>query len=316
MPNHMIEGFIQGPQGAAPALFNLYTSCQPEHGIGDDKSFDQAKLAVESRAYPIFRYNPDEGPLPEECFDLDGNPSMIEDWPTYTLKYREGGVEKSMELPMTFADFAMTEIRFRKHFRMSRRPTPGTRTWCRSRSSSTCQRTSARGLFPYLWSVESSKQQLTRLLVAEPMVRSCEDRREFWTMLRAIARSPTRPRPSTADLGAKGPPGRGGSNSPRNLMQLDRRGNDGEAGAGLAAARRRHRREEPGRRGRPGRLAEAGVRRPGRRGRWITWRRGSIPRSARSCDECINLNPKIFALQRGQESRHQGRLDADPTRTW
>ena len=41
-------------------MFNIYTPCQPEHGIGDDKSFDQAKLAVESRAYPIFRYDPEE----------------------------------------------------------------------------------------------------------------------------------------------------------------------------------------------------------------------------------------------------------------
>ena len=35
-PSHMIEGFIQGLQARRPALFNLYTSCQPEHGIGDD----------------------------------------------------------------------------------------------------------------------------------------------------------------------------------------------------------------------------------------------------------------------------------------
>ena len=57
--NHMIEGFIQGLMARRPALFNLYTSCQPEHGIGDDMGHHQAKLAVESRAYPLFRYNPD-----------------------------------------------------------------------------------------------------------------------------------------------------------------------------------------------------------------------------------------------------------------
>ena len=37
-PSHMIEGFIQGLKARRPALFNLYTSCQPEHGIGDDMS--------------------------------------------------------------------------------------------------------------------------------------------------------------------------------------------------------------------------------------------------------------------------------------
>ncbi len=118
-PNHLIEGFIQGLKTRRPALFSLYTSCQPEHGIGDDMSANQAKLAVESRAYPIFRYNPDLGTLPEECFDLDGNPAIDQLWPTYELKYIENGRSKTMELPMTFADFAATEIRFRKHFRVA-----------------------------------------------------------------------------------------------------------------------------------------------------------------------------------------------------
>ena len=42
------------------------------------------------------------------------------------------------------------------------------------------------GLFPYIWTVDR-KNQLSRLLVAEPMVESCEERRDFWIMLRAIA---------------------------------------------------------------------------------------------------------------------------------
>ena len=118
-PNHLIEGFIEGLKTRRPALFNLYTSCQPEHGIGDDMSANQARLVVESRAYPLFRYNPDLGQRLDECFNLEGNPAMDQDWPTYELKYVENGRPKTMELPMTFADFAATEIRFRKHFRVA-----------------------------------------------------------------------------------------------------------------------------------------------------------------------------------------------------
>ena len=44
-PSHMIEGFVQGLMARRPALFNMYTSCQPEHGIGDDMGQFQAKLA-------------------------------------------------------------------------------------------------------------------------------------------------------------------------------------------------------------------------------------------------------------------------------
>jgi pyruvate-ferredoxin/flavodoxin oxidoreductase len=41
-------------------------------------------------------------------------------------------------------------------------------------------------VFPYVWMVDK-EQQLSRLLVAQPIVESCEDRRDFWTMLRSLA---------------------------------------------------------------------------------------------------------------------------------
>ena len=183
--NHMIEGFIHGLKARRPALFNLYTSCQPEHGIGDDMGYDQAKLAVESRAYPLFTYDPDKGLTPQECFNLDGNPDMDADWPTYTLKYKDARGERTMDLPFTFADFAMTEARFRKHFRKAPQD-----TWNDSMvplheylDMSVEERN---GSFPYIWTVDG-KQQLGRLLVAEPVVLACEDRRAFWTLLKAIS---------------------------------------------------------------------------------------------------------------------------------
>ncbi len=185
-PNHVIEGFIQGLKIRRPALFTLYTPCQPEHGIGDDMSAHQARLAVESRAYPLYRYNPDLGVTPEECFELEGNPAIDQDWPTYKLNYLENGRQKSMELPMTFADFAATEIRFRKHYRVA-----PPETWndkmvplAEFLELSDDER---EGLFPYVWSV-NREEQLMRLLVADPIVRSCEDRRDFWKMLRSLAR--------------------------------------------------------------------------------------------------------------------------------
>lgn len=185
-PNHMIEGFIEGLKIRRPALFNLYTPCQPEHGIGDEMSAHQAKLAVESRAYPLFRYNPELGNRPEECFQLDGNPAIDRDWPVYTVEYVESGRHKKMELPMTFADFAVTEIRFRKHFRAAP-PETWNDKMIPLADFLECSAEQRAGRFPYVWSVDR-QQQLTRLLVADPIVRSCEDRRDFWATLRSLAR--------------------------------------------------------------------------------------------------------------------------------
>ena len=184
-PRHMIEGFIRGLKCRRPALFNLYTSCQPEHGIGDDLSARQAKLVVESRAYPLFRYDPEAGTTPEECFDLDGNPEPEADWPTYTLRYLDKGQEKSLELPMTFVDFAITEVRFRKQFRAAP-PDTWNDSMVPLAEFLELDEDEREGKFPFVWSVDR-EQKLSRLLVSKPMVESTLDRRNFWTQLRALA---------------------------------------------------------------------------------------------------------------------------------
>lgn len=183
--SQMIEGFIDGLMAKRPALFNLYTACQPEHGIGDDLGTHQAKLALESRAYPLFKYNPDAGKTAAEAFDLSGNPDLFKLWPTYQLKYLENGREKKMELPMTFADFAITEGRFRKHFRKV--PTDAwNENMVRLDEFLEMSVDEREGKFPYIWAVDR-KQRLSRILVAKTIVESCEERRDFWIMLRDLA---------------------------------------------------------------------------------------------------------------------------------
>jgi len=183
--SQMIEGFIDGLMTRRPALFNLYTTCQPEHGVADDLGVNQAKLAVESRAYPIFKYNPDDGIKAQEAFDLSGNPAMGQLWPTYQLKYMESGEEKSMEVPMTFADFAITEARFRKHFRNAP-PNTWNDNMVLLADFLEMDEDEREGKFPFIWAVDR-KQQLSKVLVAKAIVESCEERRDFWILLRDIA---------------------------------------------------------------------------------------------------------------------------------
>jgi pyruvate-ferredoxin/flavodoxin oxidoreductase len=184
--SHLIESFVEGLNARVPALFNIYTPCMPEHGIADDVAEYQSKLAVESRAYPLIRYNPLKGQLPEECFNLDGNPSPELDWPVYTLKYEdENGAAGQMELPLTFADFAITEGRFRKQFRTVPRDAWNENMVLLSEYLE-MDADDRDGKFPYIWAV-NRKNRLIRVIPAQPLVRACEDRRQFWRMLKAIA---------------------------------------------------------------------------------------------------------------------------------
>jgi pyruvate-ferredoxin/flavodoxin oxidoreductase len=120
-----------------------------------------------------------------ERLDLEGNPSINLDWPVTKIQYVEQGREKEMELPTTFVDFAVTEARFRKHFRKIPRD-----AWHENmipvNEYIELDADDREGKVPYVWALDA-KRQLSRLLVAEPMIRSAEDRLAFWRMLRELA---------------------------------------------------------------------------------------------------------------------------------
>jgi pyruvate-ferredoxin/flavodoxin oxidoreductase len=184
---HLMEGFIEGLNSTCPAIFNVYCACMPEHGIADDSGVLQGRLALESRAYPIFSYDPDRGVTPSECLNLEGNPEIDQAWPSYVLEYTdEQGHAGSMELPFTFADFALTEGRFRKHFRM----VPAD-AWNDSMVPVAefleLEPEDREDRFPYIWAVDK-KNRLIRVIVATEVVRACEERQEFWAILKEMAR--------------------------------------------------------------------------------------------------------------------------------
>ncbi|MDK9702652.1 MAG: 2-oxoacid:acceptor oxidoreductase family protein [Sulfuritalea sp.] len=184
--NHLLESYVDGLNSRRPALFNIYAVCPPEHGVGDDRSVDQSKLAVEGRAYPLFRFNPDAGTTFRECVSLEGNPSLDDEWPTYTLKYLDdSGAEQSMSLPMTFADFAATEARFLKQFRKAP-PDTWNEDMIMLADFLQLDKDEREGKFPYIWAVDK-KNRLMRLLVTEDLVRSSEERLNYWRQLRSLA---------------------------------------------------------------------------------------------------------------------------------
>ena len=88
------EHFFKAVQDAnsfpGPSVVIAYTPCQPEHGIGDDQSFNRAKAAVLSRASPLLIYDPRKGDSIHERISLDGNPSVKQDW--YVSKKGDFGV--------------------------------------------------------------------------------------------------------------------------------------------------------------------------------------------------------------------------------
>lgn len=103
--NHFYRSVMEANEYPGPAVLIVYTPCQPEHGIADDAAAQQARMAVDSRAFPLFSYDPRRGATLAERLSLQGNPAQREDW------YRV-----SDGTPVDFLAFARTEGRFAPHF--------------------------------------------------------------------------------------------------------------------------------------------------------------------------------------------------------
>ena len=110
--NHFYRAINLANSYPGPSLISVYTPCQPEHGIADDASVRQAKLAVDSRTFPLLIHDPRKGERLSERISLQGNPAANQDW--YTTP--KGDV-------LDFVAFARTEGRFAKQFDKDHNPT-------------------------------------------------------------------------------------------------------------------------------------------------------------------------------------------------
>ncbi|MGD1984629.1 MAG: thiamine pyrophosphate-dependent enzyme, partial [Chromatiaceae bacterium] len=165
----------------SPAVFDTYTTCQPEHGIADDAGSRRAILAVESRMYPLFVHDPRRGDTLAERFSLEGNPEIGKDWITTTLDYiDEHGNPRLLEIPFTAADFAVQEGRFSKHFRpiegdIAGEPVP-------IHEFIDLDEAGRYGKIPFIWSTDANRR-LVKLTMTHAIVALTMERRRNWRML-------------------------------------------------------------------------------------------------------------------------------------
>jgi pyruvate ferredoxin oxidoreductase beta subunit len=103
--NHFYRTVMEANEFPGPAVVVAYTACMPEHGIADDAATRQAKLAVDSRAFPLFTFDPRRGETIAERLSLQGNPALKADWSLLP----DG-------TPVDFLAFARSEGRFSPHF--------------------------------------------------------------------------------------------------------------------------------------------------------------------------------------------------------
>lgn len=182
--SHLIAGVLKGLNSRRPAVFNLYSPCQTEHGIADDASFRAAKLALESRAVPFLLYDPDAGDLISQRLNLDGNPAVDEPWPTYELTYLDDAdQERTMTLPVTIADWAITEGRFGKHFKKIKGNGAEPVLLHEYLDMSADERAEKT---PFIY-VQNKSRHLERYSVSKELVELTRERQTYWIELKELA---------------------------------------------------------------------------------------------------------------------------------
>ncbi len=182
---HLMGGVLRGLKKRRPALFNIYAPCPMEHGLSDHGASQAARFALESRAFPFFTYDPDAGPSFSDCLSLTGNPSPDTDWPRYTLRHlNDANVAQTIEIPLTVADWAATEGRFKEHFAdLPRDQWDDAVPFDRYVRMPRAER---EGKTAFIHAVGPARR-LGRLRVAPELAVLAEERLQYWSQLRQLA---------------------------------------------------------------------------------------------------------------------------------
>lgn len=113
-PGRLLRAVSASLQRPRPALFQIHAPDAQSNGIATGQIAAQARKACASRATPLFDYDPDRQPRP---LALDANPDPTCDWTTHALTFKDAyGTPTTFSAPLTVADWAIGEARFRHHF--------------------------------------------------------------------------------------------------------------------------------------------------------------------------------------------------------
>ena len=79
-PDQLFQGLTLAMSHVGPALVRVHAPSPGRHGFPVELLLSQCQLAVQSRAFPLFRYDPSEPGVFGACLHLDGNPGVSDDW--------------------------------------------------------------------------------------------------------------------------------------------------------------------------------------------------------------------------------------------
>jgi ferredoxin len=183
---HMLNCFLAALDATRTSLHVINTGLREPGKLLPLNAWLVSGAAIESRAHPFFRINPEAGDSSSTRMDFSGNPQWERDWPVHPFQYRdENGTDTEVQLAFTFADYCLLIERLRDHFRLI---PPG----CDSVSLVPMQEylamdpEQAYRHVPFVFAVDGSSM-LHRVVVSREMAMAGLDRLNYWHALQEMA---------------------------------------------------------------------------------------------------------------------------------
>jgi pyruvate-ferredoxin/flavodoxin oxidoreductase len=182
-PGHLIRGVVTGLSRPYPALFHVHAPDPQSSGIAPEKVAEEARLAYESRAFPLFVADPD---APGAMVGLEGNPDPDRDWAARELVYVDAsGREEKLEVPATVADWALGQSRFLDHFTLYSKGYLNDKM--KLLPEYLAMAPDERAAFePIIHAVDDQRRHVIAV-VSPAIIRAEEERQRYWKYLRELA---------------------------------------------------------------------------------------------------------------------------------
>lgn len=173
-PAHLEEGFRKALAVPRPGLHVLASAAVAQDGVPD---WLRAAAALDGRAHPFFRYDPEAGSTWSGRMDFTGNPNREEDWPVHEAD--------GARAPFTFADFALTDPALAGEFRAVPDESAAAEllevpAWLALGQDEAVRR------IPFVHGVDAQGKP-QRLVITRRLAAACLERRDYWHTLQELA---------------------------------------------------------------------------------------------------------------------------------
>ncbi|MBC8267687.1 MAG: ferredoxin [Rhodospirillaceae bacterium] len=186
----MHQSILNGLTHRGPALFSVYSGqsgkrTRTAKNTPEKPLYLRAAAATDSRACPVFVYDPGAGDDWESRFLVDGNPQPERDWPVYEFGYEDKDMQRFSEMiAFTFVDFVAMDDRYGKRFAGVPR-SEWNDLMVPASTFMELDDTTAAGKVPYILMIDENND-LHRVIVEARLIQAARGCQEMWQNLREL----------------------------------------------------------------------------------------------------------------------------------